>query len=46
MDDILFSAPSYFIEMPIDTTWNVVNLEPISDYYVLRIALPERISIS
>jgi hypothetical protein len=46
MNDILFSAPSYFVEMPINTTWNVLNLEPISDYYVLKIALPERISIS
>lgn len=46
MNDILFSAPSYFVDMPIDTTWNVLYLEPISDYYVLRLALPERISIS
>jgi hypothetical protein len=46
MNDILFSGPSYFFDMPIDTTWNVLQLEPISNYYVLRIALPERISIS
>jgi hypothetical protein len=46
MDDILFSVSSYFFDMPVNTTWNVLYLEPISDYFVIRIKVPERISIS
>jgi len=46
MDDILFDTFAYFQETPINTTWNLIRIEPTSNYYVIRIALPERISIS
>ncbi len=46
MDDILFTGSSYFIDMPINTTWSISTIEPISDYFTIRVALPERISIS
>ena len=46
MDDILYNTPFYFQDMPIYTVWNVIKIETTSNYYVLRISLPERISIS
>jgi hypothetical protein len=46
MEDILFTTSFYCQEMPIDTTWNINTLDYVTNYYVFRIALPERISIS
>jgi hypothetical protein len=46
MDDILFLTPSYYIDIPINNSWDVLYLESISNYFVIRIKVPERISIS
>lgn len=46
MEDILFTTSFYFQEMPINTTWNITALDYATNYYVFRIALHERISIS
>jgi len=46
MNDIIFITPSYLVDMPINTNWNILYIELIPNYYVLRISLPERISIS
>lgn len=46
MNDIIFDATFFFQEMPINSTWNTITLEPVSNYYIIRLALPERISIS
>jgi hypothetical protein len=45
IDDITFYGAYFFFEIPSQANGNIVALEAISNYYVLRLALPERVSI-
>ena len=46
MDDILFVSGFFFIDMPVAGPGSIERIEAQTTYFVLRIALPERISIS
>lgn len=46
MDDILFVCQFFFIDMPVQSPGTIVRFEAPTTYFVFRIALPERISIS
>ena len=46
MDDILFVSEFFFLDMPVQSPGTIVRIEAQTTYFVLRIALPERISIS
>lgn len=46
MNDILFDTIYFFQDSPLNTTWTFTRIDLIPNYYVLRISLPERISIS
>lgn len=45
IDDITFYGAYFFTEIPSMANGNIVALEAISNYYVLKLSLPERISI-
>jgi hypothetical protein len=45
IDDITFYAAYFFFEIPSEPNGNIVALEAVSSYYILRLSLPERISI-
>jgi hypothetical protein len=46
MDDILFVCKFFFLDMPVQGPGSVARIEAPTSLFVLRIALPERISIS
>lgn len=46
VDDILFYCEYVFIELPTFSSGTIVLIEAQTEYFPLRLALPERISIS
>jgi hypothetical protein len=46
IDDILFYSNEFYLELPTYSSGTINLIEAQSDYFVLRLALPERISIS
>ena len=46
VDDILFSSSYFFLNLPEYSSGTINRIEAESTYYILRLALPERISIS
>ena len=46
INDITFDGIFFFLELPVYDSGIPKLIEAQSDYYVLRLALPERISIS
>jgi hypothetical protein len=45
VDDIIFHSNYFFIELPIYSSGSIARIEAQSEYFVIRLALPERISI-
>jgi len=45
MDDIVFESAYFFFEMPVLSTGSILSLEADSSWYVLRLSLPERVSV-
>jgi hypothetical protein len=45
MDDIIFYSAYFFIDMPVQASGTISAFEADSSWFVLRLALPERISI-
>jgi hypothetical protein len=46
IDDIIFNSRFFFIDLPIYDSGTITLIEAQSNYYVIKLALPERISIS
>ena len=46
IDDIIFNSNYFFINLPIYSSGSVAKIEAQSTYFTLRLALPERISVS
>ena len=46
VDDIIFSSAYFFLNLPEYSSGTINRIEAQSAYYTLRLALPERISIS
>jgi len=46
VDDIIFNSHYFFINLPTYSSGSIAKIEAESTYFVLRLALPERISIS
>lgn len=46
IDDIVFYSNEFFIELPVYSSGTIAFIEAQTEYYVIRLALPERISIS
>jgi hypothetical protein len=45
VDDIIFGGSYFFIGLPIYDSGTIARIEAQSEYYTLRLALPERISV-
>lgn len=45
VDDILFYSNEFYLDLPSYSSGNILKIEAQSEYYVLRLALPPRISI-
>ena len=45
IDDIIFNSSYFFIDLPVYDSGNIARIEPNTAYFVIRIALPERISL-
>jgi hypothetical protein len=45
IDDIIFYSNEFFIELPTYSSGSVAFIEAQTEYFVVRLALPERISI-
>ena len=46
VNDILFEGKYFFLELPTFSAGTIKRIEAQSGYFVFRLALPERISIS
>ena len=46
VDDIIFNSNYFFYDLPVYSSGTIARIEAQSSYFVLRLALPERISIS
>jgi len=46
VNDILFNGQYCFLELPIFSAGQIIRIEAQTLYFILRISLPERISIS
>lgn len=46
VDDILFEGKYFFLELPTFSSGTINRIEAQSSLFTLRLALPERISIS
>lgn len=46
VNDIIFSSKYFFLNLPIYDSGTIAKIEAESSYFTLRLALPERISIS
>ena len=46
VDDIVFNCEYFFIEVPNSDPGTVAAIEPQTEYFPIRLALPERIAIS
>ncbi len=46
VNDIIFHSNYFFIELPIYSSGSITRIEAQSEYFVIRLALPERISVS
>lgn len=45
MDDITFYNDYFILDMPISTGNTIEYIETISNYYILKLTFPERISL-
>ena len=45
VDDIIFSSSYFFLNLPVYSSGVINKIEAQSEYFSLRLALPERISI-
>lgn len=45
MDDIVFYSQYFYLDMPVLEAGTITKIEAQSTWFVLRLALPERISI-
>jgi hypothetical protein len=46
VDDIVFYGQYFFMDLPIFSSGTIVLIEAQTEYFPLKLALPERISIS
>lgn len=46
IDDIIFNSHYFYINLPIYSSGQINKIEAESTYFILRLALPERISVS
>ena len=45
IDDAIFYSNEFFIELPTYSSGTIAFIEAQTEYYVIRLALPERVSI-
>ena len=46
VDDIIFYSGYFFYDLPVYSSGTIARIEAERSYFILRLALPERISIS
>jgi hypothetical protein len=46
IDDVIFNSNYFFFDLPIYSSGTITRIEAERSYFILRLALPERISIS
>lgn len=44
--DIIYYSTAFYLDLPVYSSGIVAFIEPQTDYYLVRLSMPERISIS
>jgi len=45
VDDIIFSSGYFFYDLPVYSSGTITRIEAESSYFIIRLALPPRVSI-